>query len=157
METQIKNLISIAKEYADFGRLMSLPENHTIIRGKSRFSGSPDWFEEGERIQIYYADRGSICAVYFWNIEIALYKDTIEIPFNVTTEYLQAIIDDVTAYLAHLKETVANRADEEAEKAKQKEIADLKRRLEILTGADKILPTLCEDIKHQSKEKANGL
>ena len=46
-------------------------------------------------IEIYFADDRRTCAVYFWELEIALYSSIIHIPFNIEEERIKEIYEEV--------------------------------------------------------------
>jgi len=115
MEEQIKKLKELADEYADFVGRTPI-ERHVVMRyGK----------DYDEKISLYFTkDREYL--IGFEKVEIADYKNTIEMPLNYTAETLEKIYNDVKKFLDEKKEQIK----EQAKKEREQEIEKLKMKLE---------------------------
>jgi len=114
MEEQIKKLKELADEYADFVGRTPI-ERHVVMRyGK----------DYDEKISLYFTkDREYL--IGFEKVEIADYKNTIEMPLNYTAETLEKIYNDVKKFLDEKKEQIK----EQAKKEREQEIEKLKMKL----------------------------
>ena len=95
MKKQIEKLIEIADGYAVFGTEVGLPMTHNTVRGED----DKEWVQKGKKISIYLAESGSTWAVYFNGVNIIGYSKKVELPYNVTAQYLNKVIADVGPYL----------------------------------------------------------
>lgn len=129
MEEVISNLIQLAQEYKTFFINLKIKQEYTHVRGpyvEDMFSK----YKNGESISIYLNDNYTICSVYFGRLEIALYKNTIEIPFDTKKEDLNEIYKDHYKFLKNLKTNVVKDFEKYLKKEKLERINSLKKELD---------------------------
>lgn len=120
MKNTIDQLVKVANEFADFGRKIH----------ESRDSHN----EISEGVYLYFGSSYDTASVRFRNkIEVSLYANKIEMPFNTTEDVLQKTFDHAEGVLFSWKQ----RCDPKIEKQrnKEKEIQTLKERLQELEKA----------------------
>lgn len=115
MEEQIKKLKELADEYADFVGRTPL-EHHVVMRYGKNYD---------DEISLYFT-RQREYSIKFEKVEIAEYKNTIEMPLNYTAETLEKIYNDVKKFIDKEKEEIK----EKAKKEKEQEIEELRKKLE---------------------------
>jgi len=114
MEEQIKKLKELADEYARFAGRTPI-ERHVIMQyGNSIY----------DEISLYFT-KDREYSIGFEKVEIAEYKNTIEMPLNYTAETLEKIYNDVKKFLDEKKEQIK----EQAKKEREQEIEKLKMKL----------------------------
>ena len=114
MEEQIKKLKKLADEYADFVRRTPI-ERHVVMRYGKNYD---------DEISLYFTKNREY-SIGFEKVEIAEYKNTIEMPLNYTAETLEKIYNDVKKFLDEIKEQIK----EQAKKEREQEIEELKMKL----------------------------
>jgi len=97
MRKQIENLIELAKDYVIFGIELGLPDTHNNIRGGHQ--SKPEFHQEGDLINIYFAAKGETWQVIFKDVHVIGYLNSVQIPFNSTEESLKAVYDSAKEYL----------------------------------------------------------
>lgn len=115
MEEQIKKLKKLADEYADFVGRTPL-EHHVVMRYGKNYD---------DEISLYFTRKREY-SIVFKEVEIAEYKNTIEIPLNYNSKILEKIYNDVKKFLDKKKEEIK----EQAKKEKEQEIEELRKKLE---------------------------
>lgn len=115
MEEQIKKLKKLADEYADFVGRTPL-EHHVVMRYGKNYD---------DEISLYFTRKRKY-SIVFKEVEIAEYKNTIEIPLNYNSKILEKIYNDVKKFLDKKKEEIK----EQAKKEKEQEIEELRKKLE---------------------------
>lgn len=131
MEILIVKLCSLAEEYAEFGANYLMP-GLTKVRGL--YANTEIYSNEGEDISVYLAERNTVRAVYFPNkIEVALFKNTITMPTNISLLQLQLIYEDCFNYMQLLQSKSVIKLQETVKKQRLELIADLESQLKQLT------------------------
>jgi len=115
MEEQIKKLKKLADEYADLVGRTPI-ERHVYMKYDLCIN---------KEISLYFT-RQREYSIGFEKVEIADYKNTIEMPLNYTAETLEKIYNDVKKFLDEKKEQIK----EQAKKEREQEIEKLKMKLE---------------------------
>lgn len=117
MEEQIKKLVELATEYANFvGR--------TPIERHIKLQYGDDY---DEKIELYFTQQKEY-SIKFEKIEIAEFCKTIEIPFDYTAKDLEKIYNIAKNFLNNKKEEINKKILED----KEKEIEELKEKLKEL-------------------------
>jgi hypothetical protein len=132
MKTQIKKLIELANDYHTFAMEVNLPMTHNHIRGGHQ--SNPEWVKEGKLINVYLANEGMTWQVQFNNVSIVNYCKKLELPFDVTEEYLEEVYDDSYDYLHNYLLVEVTNVKLGVMKEKHKEIKELERKLKKLKG-----------------------
>jgi len=114
MEEQIKKLKKLADEYADLVGRTPI-ERHVYMKYDLCIN---------KEIGLYFT-RQREYSIGFEKVEIAEYKNTIEMPLNYTAETLEKIYNDVKKFLDEKKEQIK----EQAKKEREQEIEKLKMKL----------------------------
>lgn len=115
MEEQIKKLKELADEYADFVGRTPI-ERHVVMQYDNSIY---------DEISLYFT-KDREYSIGFEKVEIAEYKNTIEIPLNYNSKTLEKIYNDVKKFIDEKKEQIK----EQAKKEREQEIEELRRKLE---------------------------
>jgi hypothetical protein len=121
METQIKKLVSLAKEYCDYFQSIGTPNTWTTL-----VENGVSWKQQ---IRIYFANNYTTKQVSFFNVEVVLYSGMINIPFDYDTKILDQIITDSIDFLEKFKIEKEEEFKQKAEAKKIKRIAELEEEL----------------------------
>ncbi len=126
MKEQIKKLVELAKDYVIFGKEIKLPNTHNHIRGGH---GNIGFHEEGDLINIYFADKRKTWSIGFDKVNVIGYTGTIEMPFDADEEYLKKVHDSARTYLENNLFPNVAKCKLSLLKGKQKKIDDLKKKI----------------------------
>lgn len=111
MEKQIDELVAIAKKYVELAIKLRLPDGHNDITDN----------DHQIKVTVYLADNGDAWAVYFEDIEVVGYTQTVRLPWHYKAEDLQSMlewaIDAFENVFSQQQSKFANKA--KAEKAKR--------------------------------------
>jgi hypothetical protein len=99
MKAQIEKLITLAKRYEGFGKQINVSENWHSLRGSFGEEIKGITKSDGDKIAIYFTNNKNVCSIQFGKIELQLFRNVIEMPFDTTTESLQILHDDCQNYL----------------------------------------------------------
>lgn len=117
MKQQIDKLVELSKEYVEFEDSIGIGKGWNILRGNY---GRPDVIK-------IYMESNNVWAVVFGNVEVSLYSNMIELPYNFGAIELHEIYEDAKQFLETLK-------NELEEKRKEEKIAELENELKKLKG-----------------------
>lgn len=115
MEEQIKKLKNLADEYADLVGRKPIERRIVMRYGNGIY----------DEISLFFTKQREY-SIEFEKVEIAEYKNTIEMPLNYTAETLEKIYNDVKKFLDKKKEEI----EERIKKEKEQEIEELRKKLE---------------------------
>ena len=121
METQIKKLVSLAKEYCDYFQTIGISNTWTTLL-ENGFSCS-------QQIRIYFRDDYRVKQVNFFDVDVVLFSKKINIPFDYDAKILDQIITDSIDFLEKFKIEKEDEFKQKAEAEKIKRITELEEEL----------------------------
>ena len=146
MKRELNRLISVAKAYAEWGKMAHLPNTHTKVRtltGGDYRHIYDSLMDKGNAINVYFSttDSPDTWAITFdvdkhREYEVTNYNKLVSMPYDATAKELTALIDDATSYLNnHLMPNV-EKWRKVTDKDKELQIEALERQIEALRNGD---------------------
>ena len=139
MKQQLDELIRLAYDYQKYGASIRCRQNWIRLYDSQTevLPYKPD--ELGNfKVETYFADRSNYRTfVLRINVDgkqlsISEFSKEIELPFNVTEDFLKTAVEKLTAILAYWKEYTVTLGVDELEQKRQQEIEELQARLDEL-------------------------
>lgn len=146
MKRELNRLISVAKAYAEWGKMAHLPNTHIKVRtltGEDYRDTYDDLMDKGNIINMYFSttDSPDTWAIIFGGdknrqYEVTNYSKSVSIPYDATAKELTALIDDATSYLNNHLIPNVEKWRKVSDKDKELQIEALERQIEALRNGD---------------------
>jgi hypothetical protein len=125
MEKQIAKLVKLAQDYVEFGKASKLPLTHNQLRQEDKDI-------DIKKISIYLSDEYRTSSVYFGDVEVTLYSNSVRIPTGCNESYLDSVYKDAKKFFVKELESKIEPLLIQRQEEKKEELRRLEKKARIL-------------------------